>query len=207
MKSKEALLKELERMGIDTTKKVRKPRSDVGSMRGEYKPRSDKGKARSIYTNTAAKYRSIYEKMLNTHKSSTQDGADTITRDHNDIFPPNINRRYRKYISKDREYTASIVIPAHLEQARWRWLMAEFQEDPDKWRDHISKWYFIKPDEIEMWMYTEWAWAYVFFIDGQENRLVEHPLILSYSDYLDGNYNGFPQFDEKGEIIWRKNQD
>lgn len=201
MKTKEELLQDLQDLGIDVTKKVRKPREDAGLPRGVYAPRSDKGKTRGSYINTAAKYRAVYEKMLKSHKTD-EDGEDNLTRDRNDIFPPNMNRFYKLIKSKDREYYSSALKPAHLEQARWRWLMAEYAEDPEAWRDHISKWYFIKPDEIDLWMYTEWAWAYVHYIAGEENRLTEDKLILSYADYMAGEYGGHPKFDSRGEIIW-----
>ena len=201
MKDKDELLKQLELLGIDPDKKVRKPRSDAGLPRGIYKPRSDKGKQRGSYINTAAKYKAVYDRMLNSH--FTGEGADNLTRDKNDIFPPDITRYYKHFTGTDRDYVASTNKTAHLEQARWRWLMAEYNEDPAQWRAHIAKWYFIKEDEIDLWMYTEWAWAYVNHIGGLANRLIEEPLILSYQDYLAGKYNGYPEFDERGEIIWR----
>lgn len=202
MPTKEELLKELVKLGVAPSKKLRKPRSDVGQSRGEYKPRGDKGQVRGSYINTAAKYKYVYERMLTGHQSSTEDGADNLTRDKNDIFPPHLNRYYRRYIGKDREYVASVIKPAHLEQARWRWLMAEYAENPDQWRDHIVSFYFIDAAEIELWTYTEWAWAYTYHIGGRENRLVTQPLKLWYENYIQGEYNGLAQFDEKGEIKW-----
>lgn len=204
MRKKDELLRELEAMGINPTKPLRKPRSDIGKPRLSYKPRSDRGKARGSYINTAAKYKAVYERMLTSHQTDSGDGSDTLTRDANSIFPPNLNRYYKLIRSKDREYVSSAVKPAHLEQARWRWLMAEYAENPDQWRDHIVKWYFIKADEIELWMYTEWAWAYVHHIGGDENRLTTNPIVLSYEDYVNGCYNGRPEFDKRGEIIWKK---
>lgn len=202
MPTKEELLKELARLGVDPTKRARKPRSDAGQPRGEYKPRSDKGQVRGSYINTAAKYKYVYERMLTGHQSSAEDGADNLTRDKNDLFPPHLNRYYRRYIGKDREYVASVIKPAHLEQARWRWLMAEFSENPEQWREHIAKWYFIDEAEIELWTYTEWAWAYTYGIGGRANRLVDSPIVLKYDNYLAGDYNGVAQFDERGEIKW-----
>jgi hypothetical protein len=204
MSKKDELLKELAKYGVSTTKPVRKPRSDAGMPRGIYQTRNDKGKVRGSYINTAAKYKAVYDRMLKGHVIDGGDGSDTITRDDNSIFPPSLNRFYKLIRSKDREYMTSAVKPAHLEQARWRWLMAEYAANPDQWRAHIASWYFIREDEIERWMYTEWAWAYVHYINGAYNRLVEHPLILSYDDYLSGNYNGHPKFDKRGEIIWTK---
>jgi len=201
MKTKEDLLKELEAMGVPTDKAPRKPRSDRGGVRGVYQPRSDKGQARESYINTAAKYKVIYERMLTSHKT-TEDGGDTLTRDKNDIFPPNLDHFYKLIKSKDRVYYANAIKPAHLEQARWRWLMAEYEENPAQWEDHIAKWYFIKPSEISMWMYTEWAWAYVNEIRGIENRLTATPVILDYADYMAGLYNGYPNFDKRGDVIW-----
>ncbi len=200
MKTREQLIEEAKTLA----KKSRKPRSDAGQPRGEYKPRSDKGQPRGSYINTAAKYKAVYERMLTASVSSTEDGADSLTRDKNDIFPPNLNRFYRKYVGKDREYKASIVKPAHIEQARWRWLMAEYAENPEQWRNHIANWYFIDEQEIELWTYTEWAWAYVNHIAGQENRLVplELKLKLWYNNYTQGLYGGLAQFDERGEIKW-----
>lgn len=204
MRPKEDLLKELKKLGVDPTKKVRKPRSDAGEVRGAYKERSDKGKQRGSYINTAAKYKVIYEKMLHSHSLDTGDGADTLTRDNNDIFPPNQNRYFRLMRTKDREYMSSVVKPAHIEQARWRWLMAEYAEDPDKWQNYIVNLYFIDAKEITLWTYTEWAWAYVYHIGGRENKRIplELQLKLWYGNYLKGMYNGLAQFDEKGEIKW-----
>lgn len=204
MKSKEELLKELEQLGVDPTKKIRKPRSDAGEKRGVYLPRVDRGKPRSAYTKTAAKYKEIYTRMLTAKQSSVEDGADTLTRDANDIFPPNTTRYYKLYQGKDREYVSSVAKPAHIEQARWRWLMAEFEQDPDRWRKHIANLYFIDEDEIELWTYSEWAWAYVHHISGQENRLTDNPVTLYYNSYLDGDYSGLAVFDERGEIVWAK---
>jgi hypothetical protein len=204
MKTKEELLEQLSKLGVDPSKKIRKPRSDAGQVRQEYKPRRDKGQPRSSYTNTSAKYKSIYEKMLASHSTGTGDGADTLTRDRNEIFPPQLNRFYRLFRGKDREYVSSVVKPAHLEQARWRWLMAEYAENPLQWAAHISKWYFIHEAEIESWTYSEWAWSYVYGIMGEENRLTSSPIMLSYDDYLSGKYNGYAQFDERGEIVWTK---
>ena len=207
MKTKEEMLEELQALGVDpvTGKPPRKARSDAGASRAEYKPRNDIGKSRSVYTRTAAKYKAIYEKMLtNQLVDGTEEGADNLTRDKNSIFPPNLIKISKLIKLADREYITNAIKPAHLEQARWRWLMAEFATDPDKWRDHISKWYFIKPDEIESWTYTEWAWAYVYHISGEENRLTAHPLVLSYEDYVKGLYNGHPDFDKRGDIIWPK---
>ena len=203
MKTKAELLRELKDLGVPVDKTLRKLRSDAGGVRGVYSPRSDKGKTRGSYINTAAKYKAIYEKMLVSHQT-TEDGSDTLTRDKNEIFPPNINRFYKLIKSKDRTYYANAIKPAHLEQARWRWLMAEFEKSPERWRDHISKWYFIKPNEINMWMYTEWAWAYVHVVNGVENRLTPNPIVLSYDDYITGLYNGYPDFNERGEIKWKK---
>ena len=205
MKTKEELLADLKKMGIKPDKAIRKPRSDAGDTRGIYKPRNDKGKQRGTYNNTAAKYKAVYDKMLSSHAvSGSGDGADTLTRDRNDIFPPNLNRYYRQMRSKDREYISSVIKPAHLEQARWRWLMAEYAENPTQWGAHISKWYFIKESEIGNWMYTEWAWAYVNHIGGEENRLTDNPITLVYYDYVMGRYNGHPEFDKRGDIIWKK---
>ena len=204
MKTKAELLKELKQMGVDPSKSVRKPRSDAGKPRGEYQPRSDKGKVRGSYVNTAAKFKAIYERMLTSHQSNTGDGSDTLTRDYNAIFPPNLNRFYKLTRGKDRDYINSVVKPAHIEQARWRWLMAEYAENPDQWRAHIAKWYFIHEDEIEQWTYSEWAWSYVHQIGGDENRLTDNPITLNYSDYVAGHYNGFAQFDDRGEIQWGK---
>jgi len=203
-KSKTTLLAELEALGIPTDKPIRKPRSDIGGARQAYKERGDKGQVRGSYINTAAKYKAVYERMLNSHADGTGDGADSLTRDKNDIFPPNMNRFYKLIKTKDREYRTSALKPAHLEQARWRWLMAEFAENPDKWRAHIAKWYFIREEEVGQWMYTEWAWAYVHHIQGDENRLVEKPIILNYYNYVMGRYNGHPEFDNRGDIIWKK---
>jgi len=204
MKTKKELLDQLAEFGVDPGKKIRKPRSDAGRSRSEYKPRSDKGQARSVYNNTAAKYKSIYEKMLTSHSTGAGDGVDTLTRDGNEIFPPQLNRFYRTFYGKDRDYVASVVKPAHLEQARWRWLMAEYAENPLQWATHISRWYFIHEAEIENWTYSEWAWAYVHAIGGEPNRLIPNPIMLSYDDYLCGKYNGYAKFDERGEIVWTK---
>jgi hypothetical protein len=208
MKTKEELLKELRELGINkATGKVRQPRSDLGQTRNEYKPRADRGKSRGSYINTAAKYKAIYDKMLTAHKVvGAEDGADTFTRDQNDIFPPNLNRYYKLIRSKDRVYYTSALKPAHLEQARWRWLMAEYAENPEQWAEHISKWYFIRKDEINDWMYTEWAWAYINHIRGVENRLTNNPLVLIYADYMNGQYNGHPKFDERGDIVWPRGE-
>ena len=204
MKTKEELLKELVKLGVDPSKRPRKPRSDAGGIRGVYKPRSDKGQPRGSYINTAAKYKAVYERMLTSHKSGSGDGADSITRDPNDIFPPNMDHYTRMVTSKDRVLYSNVLKPAHLEQARWRWLMAEYEADPDKWRAHIAKWYFIRESDIGLWMYTEWAWAYVNHIASAENRLTATPIVLSYDDYLGGRYNGYAQFDERGDIVWTK---
>lgn len=201
-KSKEDLLKELEAMGVPTDKPPRKPRSDRGEIRGIYKPRSDKGKVRGSYINTAAKYRAVYEKMLTSHQTE-QDGYDTLNRDKNMIFPPNQNKFNKLIKGKDRTYYTKAVKPAHLEQARWRWFMAEYEENPEEWAKKISDWYFIQEDEISMWMYTEWAWAYVHVIGGDENRLCDNPIIMKYDDYVAGLYGGYPNFDARGEIVWK----
>lgn len=202
MTDKDELLKQLEKMGVDPSKKIRKPRADAGLSRTTYKPRSDRGKQRGSYINTPAKYKAVYERMLTAHATDDGRGGDTLTRDNNGIFPPYLNRQYKLTRGKDRDYINSVVKAAHIEQARWRWLMAEYAENPDQWRDHISNWYFIKPQEIDLWMYTEWAWAYVYYIRGDENRLITDPKILSYDDYLAGKYNGRPKFDSKGELVW-----
>jgi hypothetical protein len=202
LSKKEKLLKQLEDLGVDTKKPPRKPRADAGLPRGVYKPRNDKGKARGSYINTAAKYKAVYDKMLRGHSLNDGQGSDTVVRDANAIFPPNLTKFYKLVRKKDREYMTRAMKPAHLEQARWRWLMAEYADDPDKWREHISNWYFIQEDEIELWMYTEWAWAYVYRINGDENRLTQTPIVLSYKDYVAGKYNGRPTFDERGNIIW-----
>ncbi len=204
-KNKALLLKELAALGVNmkTGKPPRKQRSDIGKVRGVYAPRSDIGQPRGSYVNTAAKYKAVYDKMLKGHKvAGSGDGADTLTRDYNDIFPPNLTRYSRLMHSQDREYYTSALKPAHLEQARWRWMMAEYQENPAEWGPRIAAWYFIKVDEIDMWMYTEWAWAYVNYISGVENRLNPTPLVLIYADYVAGEYNGRPVFDKRGEIIW-----
>ena len=204
MKTKEELLEDLAKLGVDPSKRPRKPRSDAGEIRGEYKPRNDKGKLRGSYINTAAKYKAVYERMLASHKTGSGDGEDSITRDPNDIFPPNMNHYTRVVAGKDRIYYSNVLRPAHLEQARWRWLMAEYAADPDKWRAHIAKWYFIREEEIEQWTYTEWAWAYVNHIASAENRLTDLPQLLQYEYYINGWYNGRAVFDERGDIVWPK---
>ncbi len=202
MKSKDELLKELEGLGIDASKPVRKTRSDAGQMRGTYKPRSDKGKKRGSYINTGNKYRNVFERMLRSH--STGDGEDNLVRDNNLIFPPNIDRRYVFIKTKEREYYTSTKKPMLLEQARWRWFMAEYKNNPAVWGTRIAKWYFIKETDIDLWTFTEWAWAYVYGINGAENRLTPTPIILSYDDYLVGKYNGHPKYNERGDITWTK---
>jgi len=203
MPTKEELLQELAKLGVDTSKKIRKPRNDQGLPRGDYKPRSDKGKARGSYTSTAVKYKSVFEKMLASHKASNSgDGTDNLIRDSNMIFPPNLNKYVRKYSGKDRDYYYDTTKPSHLEQARWRWFMAEYAENPVNWRSVIADWYFIREDEVDTWTYFEWAWSYVNEIAGAENRLIDNPVILEYSKYIGGAYNGHPTFDNQGEIIW-----
>jgi hypothetical protein len=208
VKTREELLREIADLGVNPKKPVRKRRADAGMPRASYKERSDKGQPRGSYINTAAKYKNIYERMLKGHAiDSSDEGADTLTRDNNGIFPPNLNHFYKITRYKDREYVNSVLKPAHIEQARWRWMLAEENENPltrKQWRERIAKWYFIKSEEIEQWTYTEWAWAYVNHIGGSENRLIANPVILSYDDYLSGQYNGRAQFDAKGEIIWTK---
>ncbi len=201
-KSKAELIYELTKAGVDpeTGKPPRKVRSDIGKSRAAYKERSDKGVVRGSYINSPAKYKAVFVKMLEVHKTS--DGEDLIVRDKNSIFPPSLNKYYRLMKTKDREYVTRATKAAHLEQARWRWFMSEYGVDPIKWGPIIADWYFIEESQIPLWTYTEWAWAYTYHIRGDENRLIADRLVLSYDEYIKGSYNGHPNFDSRGEIIW-----
>lgn len=203
MTNRDELLKELKELGVHES--GRKVRADKGQSRGDYKrsgiPRADAGQARESYVRSAAYHNKIFNTFLRAHLAPDGNG-DNLMRDVNGIFPPNITNYFKMTASRGIHYKSSIKRRNHPELLRWQWWMAEFDESPDQWRDRISKWYFIKPDEITSWTYTEWAWAYVTAISSHNNRGIPEPIILSYEDYLDGRY-GMPTFDEKGDTIWR----
>lgn len=199
---KDKLLAELEELGVHPS--GRKVRADKGQSRNNYKrsgaPRSDLGQSRETYTKTAAYHKKIFNTFLRGHTNPDGTG-DNLMRDPNGIFPPNVTNYFKVTISRGMMYKTSTKRRNHPELLRWQWWMAEYKENSSEWVNRICKWYFIKPEDIELWTYTEWAWAYVKAISSRDNRATPTPIILSYNDYLDGVY-GMPKFDDKGETIW-----
>lgn len=213
-KSKEELLEELKKLGISES--GRKKRTDAGKPREHYnrsdKPREDKGKPRVTYNKTALYYKNMFTSFIEVH--STQSG-DSLSRDENLIFPPEITNYYKLCAPPGRmPYRASVRRPNHPESLRWRWWFAELEEATDRsrwsntatcktvWAKRICDWYFIKPIDLEAWTYDEWSWAYYTQIAGHENRMVLDKIILSYDDYLAGKYT-MPTLDEEANIIWK----
>jgi len=211
MKTKEELLQELEELGIGKT--GRKLRTDKGQSRESYtrssQPRADKGQQRGNYVKSAAYHKNIFASFIIAH---TNESGDLLTRDSNEIFPPQITSYYKLIITKSgQQYRSSVKRANHPEQLRWRWWFMEWTEAKDAgikamWTRRICDWYFIKADDLDLWTYEEWAWAYYTQLDGQFNRLVEGRMartILSYTDSMAGNY-GVPNRDKDGDIIWSK---
>lgn len=204
-KTHEELLAELEELGI--TKTGRKVRSDKGQPRESYVrsliPRADKGLARKQYVQTPAYYKNLFNRFIETHAGE----YDSLQRDDNLIFPPQITSYYKKITKPDGStYRSSVVRDNHPEQLRWQWWFSELEAAADKtyWMNRICDWYFIKPEDIDAWTYVEWSWAYYYRIAGHQNRYnVEHKAILSYDAYLAGKY-AFPEMDDKGNIVWRR---
>ena len=209
MSNKDDLLKELKELGVHGS--GRKKRSDAGKPRNQYirktdQPRADAGKSRPKYDKTPAFYRNTFHRFLNHH--TTEDG-DNLTRDNNGIYPPHITHYYKLIRPLNAPaYRSSVKRPAHPQKLHWQWWISAYQQekDPDekaKWARRISQWYFIKPSEIDLWTYDEWAWAYHTQINGDYNRPpVVKSFILSYDDYVDGKYT-LPTLNEEGEIVWR----
>lgn len=203
-KTREELLEELKQRGINEN--GRKMRADKGKTRERYtrtdKPREDKGKPRVTYNKTALYYKNMFTSFIEVH--STQSG-DSLSRDENLIFPPEITNYYKLCAPPGRmPYRASVRRPNHPESLRWRWWFTELEEASDKtlWTKRICDWYFIKPIDLEAWTYDEWSWAYYTQIAGHENRMVLDKIILSYDDYLAGKYTK-PTLDDEANIIWK----
>jgi len=206
MKTKAELLAELEELGVN--KAGRKVRDDKGQPRGSYTrssaPRRDKGKPRTNYSKTAAYHKASFASFI---QANVNESGDLLTRDYNEIFPPYITKYYKLITTKaGKTYKASVKRNNHPEALRWRWWFTEWSEayDPrekDIWQRRMCNWYFIKPEDLSVWTYNEWAWAYHNQINGHINRLTEDKIILSYDDYMNGKY-GVPQYDKAGDIIW-----
>lgn len=222
-KTKIDLLKELEELGQHPSgRKVRSDKNTTG-IRKLTKTRRDKGTRRESYSKDTAGYaKRQFNAFIRSHKDPNGEG-DTLTRDVNMIFPPNTTHYYkpitvkattildkRTNTTQQREgytYQSSRRRPNHPEKLRWTWFFRELREattDEQKqyWTNKICQWYFIRPDQLHDWTYTEWAWEYVHVIGGHPNR---HPdnIILNYDDYLLG-LHGIPTFDLNDNIVWPK---
>ena len=224
MKSKEDLLKELQELGVHPT--GRKVRADKGAnhdyVRTQTTPRADKGKTRLKYSKESPKYvKKLFFELLRKNTDAELGEGDNFIRDNNMIFPPNVTQYYKKITVKPHtrvdkrtgslmqqegySYRTSRKKNSHPEELRWRWYMAEYKQAKNKedeliWQKRICEWYFILPDDIDIWTYQEWAWSYVKHIGGIYNR-TDNPIILLYDSYVIGNY-GIPNWTLDGEIIW-----
>lgn len=174
-------------------------RSDIGQSRGQYASRSDIGSKRDGYSKKASFHKKAFQQFL---LSNTTEYGDTLFRDANMIFPPNITNYYKRVTTKTgQSYRSSVSRKNHPELLRWRWWFAEWleagsHEEKKVWTDKICDWYFIHSDELDLWTYNEWAWAYYKTINGNPNRGNDR-IILSYGIEI-------PTYDEKGEMIWPK---
>lgn len=205
-KSKDDLLKELKELGVHPS--GRKVRADVGGSHERLviasKPRKDKGKSRGSYTKTAAYHRRIFNTYVEAHITEF---GDNLTRDVNEIFPPNVDSYYKLITTKDGQtYRSSVKRRNHPEYLRWQWWMAELAEaktleEKLKWENLITKWYFIRQEDLLFWTYYEWSFAYFKKINGQPNRYVADRVILNYDEFLYGFY-GTPKYDNKGDLIY-----
>jgi len=209
MKTKDELLQELEALGIGKT--GRKLRTDKSQSRGSYtrssQARADKGQSRANYVKTAAHYKQAFASFILAHTTET---GDLLTRDSNEIFPPQITNYYKLITTKTGlSYRSSVKRINHPELLRWRWWFMEWADavntaTKDMWTTRICDWYFIKPEDLEVWTYEEWSWAYYTQIGGRYNRLIElrmGRIILSYESSMNGEY-GIPERDKNGDIIW-----
>lgn len=215
LSDKTALLEELESLGIRAD--GRKIRNDKGKTRSSYirhtsAPRADAGQKREKYNSKSADYnRKVFEQFLRSHTSL--DSGDDLVRDDNMIFPPNINSYYKSVKTKTGySYRSSVKRANHPEYLRWKWYFAEYENAPtkelkEKWKNHICKWYFIKPRHIDLWTYDEWAWCYYRDIAGaynyREDTLGHCTIYLDYDKFVKGQY-GQIEFDNEGEIIWKR---
>lgn len=213
MKVKEALLPEYkdDLNNQEPLVKVRKGRSDKGQSRPNYtpsaQPRADKGKLRGPAPRTAALLNRIFNTFLLKHTNLS--GGDDLMRDDNGIFPPEITHYYKRIKNKDGIFYKVAVKRANPpEYLRWQWYMQMAKEKPET-IPMVANHYFLKEEELFEWTYNEWAWAYYHEIRGMENRMIKHPIILQYNYFLQEFYNGFPNYNDKGDIDWsstRKNQ-
>ena len=176
---KEDLLKQVSELGYDPST-GRKRRSDIGKPRHNVKPRSDKGVTRDKYvTDTASYNKGLFQRTLVAARNPDGDG-DSLIRDANMIFPPNITNFYKevKVTNPNKEtysYRSSVRRANHPEEQRWSWWFKELREAnsnaaKQRWVDKICKWYFIRPEDIDLWTYGEWAWCYFNVIAGHFNR-------------------------------------
>ena len=214
MTAKENLLKELESLGVRAD--GRKIRSDKNKSRGNYvrhtsAKRSDAGKKRNKYDiSTPNHNKRVFEQFLNLHTDKST-GEDDLPRDVNMIFSPNVTSYYKEIKSQSGyTYKSAVKRNNHPEYLRWKWYFSEYENaetvaDRNYWRLSICNWYFIKPEDIDVWTYDEWAWAYYSYISGEENRLTKNKKILSYDSLIKGEY-GKIVFDENGDIIWERKQ-
>lgn len=212
MKTKDQLLKELAELGVHPS--GRKIRTDVGKShnytktKNPSKPRAarkDAGQVRNTYTKTASYHKRIFTSYIAAHTDG--ESNDDLIRDFNEIFPPNVNSRYKLIVSKNgHQYRSPVKRRNHPEALRWAWWFAEWQEADTleskiAWETRISNWYFIRVVDMPMWTYPEWAWAYVKAIGGNPNRDQASPIILHYDDFVAGIY-GIPTYDDKGDLMW-----
>lgn len=196
---KQELLKQLKELGVHPD--GRKVRSDLGQSRGSYtpstKPRTDKGKQRKHYDTTSPRYhKKRFQDILRFHTNEYLGLGDHLVRDANLIFPPTTTNKFKTITVPERirpdgtiipgySYKSSVAKGYHPEELRWTWFFAEYeqaptQKDKDEWLRKICRWYFIKPEEIDLWNYQLWATEYTTHIAGHENRLTKDKIILSY---------------------------
>ena len=207
---KEILLRELEELGI--SRSGRKIRSDKGKTHGYVRvatgPRPDKGVTRPGYrTDTPGYHKKLFDQYIRAHTDLALGEGDDLVRDPNLLFPPQVTNFYKKVTSKDsRDYRSSQRRKNHPEELRWNWFMAEYMNavgtQKTVWRNRVCAWYFILPEDLDIWTYKEWSWSYVNAIAGHPNRIGD-PTIILYNDYARGKW-GLPNYDHNGNIVWTK---
>lgn len=211
MKDKDDLLKELKDLGIHET--GRKVRTDVGQphfyIRTTNTPRTDKGIPRQNYNSEGPAYhKKILELFIRLHTDQELGLGDDLTRDENLLFPPNMTNFYKKIKTKKYEYSSSQRRENHPEELRWNWYMAEYNYAIDDiakklWLDRICIWYFIIPEDIDLWTYKEWSWAYVTQVGGHQIRTPKCEFKLLYTEYAKGTY-GKIKYDDQGNVIFNR---
>lgn len=117
MNDKEALLQELEALGIHRS--GRKVRSDKGKehpyVRKTKLPRLDKGLKRVKYDTTSAAYhKKVFVTFLRSNTDMERGEGDNLIRDINLIFPPQTTNYYKKVVVKDHTYRSSQKRKNHL---------------------------------------------------------------------------------------------